>query len=71
MIIYQGITERLAAAGYTAYRLQREKLIPGSTMDRIRHGGPISTETVDTICRLCECQPGDLMVYRPDKEGAE
>lgn len=68
MIVYQEILERLAAAGYTAYRLQREKLLPGSTMDRIRHNSPISTDTLDTICRLCQCQPGDLLIWVPDPE---
>lgn len=66
MIKYNGVFERLSANGYSAYRLQREKLIPGSTMDRIRHNGPISTETIDTICRLCQCQPGELLVWLPD-----
>lgn len=68
MIVYHEILERLAAAGYTAYKLQREKLLPGSTMDRIRHNSPISTDTLDTICRLCNCQPGELLTWEPDPE---
>ena len=68
MIVFQDVMERLSNAGYSAYRFQKEKLIPSSTMDRIRHNGPISTETIDTVCRLCDCQPGDLMLYVPDPE---
>lgn len=68
MIVYHEILERLSAAGYTAYKLQREKLLPGSTMDRIRHNSPISTDTLDTICRLCNCQPGELLTWEPDPE---
>lgn len=66
MIIYHDILKRLADAGYSCYRIQKEKLIPSSTMDRIRKGEPINTTTIDTICRLCECQPGDLISWRPN-----
>lgn len=66
MIVYKQVLERLAAAGYTSYRLQREKLLSGSTLDRLRNNGPVSTETIDTVCRLCRCQPADLMRYEPN-----
>lgn len=66
MIVYKQVLERLAAAGYTSYRLQREKLLSGSTLDRLRNNGTVSTETIDTVCRLCGCQPADLMRYEPN-----
>lgn len=66
MIVYKQVLERLAAVGYTSYRLQREKLLSGSTLDRLRNNGPVSTETIDTVCRLCGCQPADLMRYVPN-----
>ena len=66
MISYLNILGRLSSAGYSTYRIQKEKLIPHSTMDRIRRNEPITTSTIDTICRLCECQPGDILKYTPD-----
>lgn len=68
MIVYQDIIVRLAAAGYTSYRIRNERLIPSSTMTRIRNNEPITTETIDTICRLCECQPGELLRWVPDED---
>jgi len=68
MIEYQDILGKLYSAGYSSYRIERERLIPGSTMDWIRKGGPINTTTIDTICRLCECQPGDLLRWIPDED---
>ena len=68
MIVYQDIIVRLAAAGYTSYRIRNERLIPSSTMTRIRNNEPITTETIDTICRLCECQPGELLRWIPDED---
>lgn len=29
----------------------------------MRAGDSISTNTVDTVCRLLKCQPGDIMEY--------
>ena len=66
MIQYLDIMGKLSEAGYSSYRIQQEKLIPSSTLTRIRNQEPINTTTIDTVCRLCECQPGDLMIYRPD-----
>lgn len=71
MIVYHDIMGKLSQAGYSSYRIEKEKLIPGSTMNRIRHNGPISTETIDTICRLCECQPGELLSWIPDEAPEE
>lgn len=68
MIIYQEILVKLSEAGYTAYRIQKEKLLTGSTMDRIRKGKPITTATLDVICGLCSCQPGDLLAWQPDEK---
>ena len=59
MIVYHNILRRLSENGWTTKRLQTEHLI--------RAGRAITTTTIDTICRLCECQPGDLMSYVPDE----
>ena len=66
MIEYLDILGRLSAAGYSGYRLKKESILSSSTIDRLHNGDPVTTVTIDTVCRLCECQPGDLMVYRPD-----
>ena len=68
MIKYHDILERLAANGWPTTRLQREKQLSNGTIIQIRAGRPITTSTIDTICRLCGCQPGDLISYVPDPE---
>ena len=67
MIIYKDILEKLAQAGWTTYRLRREHKIGSSGIDRIRHGLPITTNMIDIICRLCHCQPGDILEYRDEE----
>lgn len=66
MVIYKDIFEKLKVAGYTTYRLQKEHLMAHATMTKIKNGGPINTTTIDTICRLLNCQPGEILEYVPD-----
>ena len=53
MIQYHDILGRLAANGWPTTRLQRERQISNGTIIQIRAGKPITTSTIDTICRPC------------------
>lgn len=64
MIIYIDIMKRLKDNGWTTYRLRKERKIGDATVQRIKSNQSISTETINTICELCDCQPGDIMVYK-------
>lgn len=71
MIVFKDILRKLSEAGWSTYRIHKEKQIGNGVLDRIRRGDSISTNTINTICRLCRCQPGDLMEYRDDPEEEE
>ena len=60
------IMARLKERGYSSTRIREEKLIGQSYLQQIRHGELVSWKTIDTICALLDCQPGDLMEYVPD-----
>ena len=66
MIIYHNILKKLSESGWSTYRLQKEKQISNGTIIQIRKQKPITTATIDTICRLCNCQPSDLISWKPD-----
>lgn len=51
------------------YRLGNEG-IDAQTLQRIRHDLPITTTTLNALCRIMSCQPGDLIEY-VDDESAE
>lgn len=63
MLIFNDILGMLKSAGYSTYRLRQDQLLPESTIQSLRDGRPITTETIEKICRLLNCQPGDLMRY--------
>lgn len=57
------IMARLKEQGYSSTRIREEKLIGQSYLQQIRHGELVSWKTLDTICNLLNCQPGDLLEY--------
>lgn len=67
MIVYKiNVTRELSKKGYTDYRIKKDKIIGGSTITHLRNREPISFETLNTVCKLLECQPGDIIEYVPD-----
>ena len=68
MIVFHDVLKLLSDNGWSTYRLQREREISNGTISRLRAGQSVSTDTIDTICRLCGVQPGDLISYIPDPE---
>lgn len=58
----------LKAAGYSTYRIRKEKLLGEATLQCLREGKPVSWDNISTICALLNCQPGDIMEYVPEDE---
>ena len=53
----------LKEKGITTYQIRKDRLLSESTVQKLRAGIGISWENIETLCRLLECQPGDLMEY--------
>ena len=60
------VIAKLKEAGYTTYRIRIDKLLSESTIQKLRKGEGVSWDNISTICRLLNCQPGDLMEYVED-----
>lgn len=59
------ILAELKKKGYSSTRIREEKLIGQSYLQQLRRGELVSWKTLDTICALLDCQPGDLIEYIP------
>ena len=70
MIVYSDVLKLLQENGWSAYRLVKEREMGNGTLARLRAGESVSTDTIDTICRLCHCQPGDILTYQ-ETQGQE
>ena len=61
------ILPALKAAGYSTNKIRTDKLMGPATLQQLRHGELASWKTIDTVCRLLDCQPGDLLEYVADE----
>ncbi|MBQ8585380.1 MAG: helix-turn-helix transcriptional regulator [Butyricicoccus sp.] len=57
------ILAALKEKGYSSTRIREDKLIGQSYLQQLRHGELVSWKTLNTICFLLDCQPGDLIEY--------
>lgn len=57
------ILAALKEKGFTTYKIRQEKLLGESTLQKLRNGAGISWESLEMICSLLNCQPGDLIEY--------
>lgn len=63
-IVYKmDVLSALKDAGYSSYRIRKEKLLGEATLQKIRSKELVSWENITTICQLLNCQPGDIVEY--------
>lgn len=60
------VLAELKKRGYTTTRIRKEKLIGQSYLQQLRHGELVSWKTIETLCDLLNCQPGDLVYFFKD-----
>lgn len=60
------VLEALKKKGYNSNRIRTEALLSQSTLQKFRKNQGVSWENIETLCKLLECQPGDLLEYKPD-----
>lgn len=61
------VLSALKEAGYSTYKLRKEKLLAESTLQKFRNNEPVSWENISMVCNLLNCQPGDILEYTPDE----
>jgi putative transcriptional regulator len=60
------VMTELKKRGYSSTKIREDKLIGQSYLQQLRHQELVSWKTIDTICALLDCQPGDLVEYVKD-----
>ncbi|HAS70591.1 MAG TPA: Cro/Cl family transcriptional regulator [Eubacterium sp.] len=66
MIKYKvDVFQLLKEHGFNQTRIQKERLLPAQTAQNIKAGKNITLETLNKICIMCKCQPGDIVEVIP------
>lgn len=74
MISYEKLVKKLKENNISQYKLKQEKILGSATISKIfknngRNGESIDMKVVDKLCKLLECQPGDILERVEDIEG--
>lgn len=65
LISYEPFWETLQRLSETTYTLIKNYRISSSTIDKLRKNKPITTTTINDLCRILGCGIEDIMVYIP------
>ena len=65
MISYEPFYTTLKTKGITEYNLIYKQGLSANTIHRIKKGRPITTETLDLLCFILDCDVSDII--RHDK----
>jgi len=63
LIYKKNVLQELKDRGFTTYKLRQEKILSESTLQKLRTNKGIAWENLETLCRLLDCQPSDLIEY--------
>ena len=68
MISYNPLWKTMKNRNATTYTLQVKGSISSSTIRRLKAGESVSTNTLDTLCKLLRCDLPDILEYIPEEE---
>jgi len=70
-IKYDKLFALMESKGVTVYRLRKDNVVGGATIDKMRQGEKhIDTRSIESLCAYLDCQPGDIMEYVEEIHGS-
>ena len=66
MISYAPLWETMKKRRATTYTLQVKGNVSSSTIRRLKAGESVSTNTLEALCKILECELQDIVEYLPD-----
>ena len=67
MISYAPLWETMKRKNATTYTLQVKGEISSSTVRRLKANESVSTNTLEALCRILDCELDDIIAYLPDE----
>lgn len=68
MITYENFWITLKKKGKSWYKLTKYDQVSDSLLYRLKHNLPITTETLDRLCEILDCEPTDIMNYQKNSK---
>lgn len=67
-IKYDKLFSLMREKGLTTYRIRQENIISQSALTAIKNGKSVTTDTIAKLCKVLNCQPGDIMEYEEEQD---
>lgn len=67
MISYEPFYKTLKGKGISTYKLINQYGISRSLLDRLKHNKPITTVTLDDLCKILSCNVEDIITFKEDE----
>lgn len=68
MIVYTPLWETMKKNGVTTYALINKYQISSSTIHRLRHNLGVTTQLIDDLCKILDCEVEDILRFERDNE---
>lgn len=68
MIVYDPFWKTLKKSSKTTYTLIKDHHISSSTIDKLRKNKPITTTTLNDLCRILGCKVDEILEYVPSSD---
>ena len=68
MMVYTPFWDTLKASKESTYTLITKHRISSSTIDKLRKNKPVTTTTLNDLCRILDCSVEDIVRYVPSEE---
>lgn len=65
-ISYAKLFERMNEKGIKKIDLRTQYKLNPKTVDSLVNNRSVTVDTLMTLCKILDCQPGDLLEYIPD-----
>lgn len=66
---YEKLFSLMKEKGLTTYQIRKGRIVTETTLQKLREGKNVTTDSLSNLCHALGCQPGDIMEYVDDELG--
>lgn len=71
MITYEKLFFLLKDKGISQNEAIKRGIVNNRSLNALKNNKNVNISTINTICNLLDCEPGDILTFRKDKQEEE
>lgn len=69
MMVFDPLWETMKKKNVTIYALVVKHGVSRGTVNKLRHNKNVTLVTIEHLCKILDCQPGDIVRYVKEEKG--